>query len=89
MKLFTFLLVGIIGIVGIIGFSTPGSAQSCDALCDPDFWQTQSNAVINKTIERSDVNARNEYVLTPLHVAAGSETPESLQLLIDAGAVQR
>ena len=76
-----FTLIAVI----LVGFSNPAFAQSCDALCGPDIWETQSNDQINKTIERSDVNARDEEGWTPLHAAAEFGTPENIQALIDAG----
>ena len=72
--------------VSLIGCGTPDFPQSCDVLCGPDIWETQSNDQINKTIERSDVNARDEERWKPLIAAAEFGTPENLQALIDAGA---
>mgnify|MGYP002526415306 CR=1 FL=1 len=61
-------------------------AQSCGNLCDQEFWQDSSDSEILSEINQSDVNSRDEDGWTPLHAAAESGTPDSIQALIDAGA---
>ena len=61
-------------------------AQSCGKLCDQEFWSNSSESEILSKIYQSDVNARDEYGYTPLHLAAKHGTPENIQALINVGA---
>ncbi len=77
-----------IKIIGaLIMTATPVASQTCTELCDPDWWETASNANIVQMIAQSDVNGRDEYEeLTPLSTVAVYGNAALIKLLLDAGA---
>ena len=56
-------------------------------LCDREWWEQATTADFNAELNSgADVMARDEDGGTPLHWAAGSGTPENIQVLLEAGA---
>ena len=61
-------------------------AQSCDRLCDWQFWLTATGEQVRDAIADEGVTARDNHGSTPLHRASGSGTPETVSALLEAGA---
>ncbi|MBC6439217.1 MAG: ankyrin repeat domain-containing protein [Rhodospirillales bacterium] len=69
-------------LVGQAGAQTSGCNWTDEA-----FWDNASVADVERCVSSgADIEARDEDGLTPLHVAAGFGTAESVKALIDAKA---
>ena len=73
----------------LLTFASQAGA-GCGKLCDGNWWQTATTADVQAELAAgADVMARDEYGTTPLHIAAGSSTPETIHALLAAGADAR
>lgn len=68
-------------------FGTSATAQSCGEVCSLDFWETASKQEKEEAIRTVNVHSRDALSgYTPLHWAAAFGSPETVRILLEAGA---
>lgn len=72
--------------VTLIMTASATMAGECGNLCNPNWWQTATQADIHTAIANGDAKARTVAGWIPLHLAAMLGTPESVTILLNAGA---
>lgn len=80
------ILTGLVLGLCLAVWGTSGVGQTCESLCNRDWWQNASKAEVEREISSANLNARNSSGVTPLMYVAESGTAGNIVALVKAGA---